>query len=80
MPPVQKNSQEETNASGIRAKMCDIISAEYKKLIKEQVNPWIFYNSKGVHVKEFDGKEITIYGLEYSDSKADVFWHRHIEP
>jgi hypothetical protein len=66
-------------AGGIRAKMCDGISGEYKRLIKKQVDPWIFYNSKGVHVKKFGDGNISMSGIEYKDQSKAVFFS-HIEP
>ena len=75
----RKKNAEEINASGIRAKMSDIISEEFKRLIKEQVGPWIFFNSKGVRVQKFDGKYISISGSKYNDSSRLVFFG-YIEP
>ncbi len=76
----RKKNAEEINASGIRAKMCDILSEEFKRLTKEQVAPWIFFNSKGVRVKKFDGKDISISGSKYNDSSSLVFFKGYIEP
>ena len=75
----RKKGVEEVNTRGIRAKMCDIISEEFKRLTKEQVDPWIFFNSKGVRVKKFDGKDISISGGKYNDSSSLVFFG-YIEP
>ena len=69
----------EKKAKGIRARMCDIISGEFKRLIKKQVDPWIFYNSKGVHLKKFDDKNISMSGGKYNDQSKAVFFG-HIEP
>ncbi len=69
----------EKKANGIRARMCDIISGEFKRLIKKQVDPWIFYNSKGVHLKKFDDKNISMSGGKYNDQSKAVFFG-HIEP
>ncbi len=68
----------EKNAQGIRAKMSDIISEEFQQLIKKQVTPWSFYNSKGIHVKKFDGEDISISGIKYNDQTKIVFFS-HIE-
>lgn len=70
----------EVNADGIRAKMCDLISDEFKQLIKEQIDPWFFFNSKGIHIKKFDGKDISISGCKFGDSSMLVFWSGYIEP
>ena len=48
-----KKNVEEINASGIRAKMCDVISEEFKKLIEEQVDRWSSFNSGKGSVKGF---------------------------
>ena len=58
----RKKNAEEINANGIRAKMCNVISGEFKRLIESQVDPWIFYNSNGIHIKKFDGKYISMSG------------------
>ena len=73
-----KKEAKEKNAQGIRAKMSDIISEEFKQLIKKQVTPWSFYNSKGVRVKKFDGEDISISGSKYNDQTKMVFFN-HIE-
>jgi len=70
---------EEINARGIRARMSDIISGEFKRLIKDQIDPWIFFNSKGVHVKKFGGGNISISGVKYNGSTSLVFWS-YIKP
>ena len=63
----------EKKAEGIRARMCDIISGEFKRLIKKQVDPWIFYNSKGVNLKKFDDKNISMSGGKYNNQSKAVF-------
>lgn len=73
-----KKEETEKNAKGIRAKMSDIISEEFKRLIKKQVTPWSFYNSKGVRVKKFDGEDILMSGSKYNDQTKMVFFS-HIE-
>jgi len=76
----RKKNAEDINANGIRAKMCDVISKEFERLIKEQVEPWFFFNSKGFHVKKFDGKDISISGCKFGDTSRLVFWSGYIEP
>ena len=49
-------------------------------MIKEQVDPWVFYNSKGVRVKKFDGKFISHSGCRFSGTAVQVFWNGYIEP
>ena len=68
-----KKEATEKKARGIRAKMDDIISGEFKRLIESQIDPWIFFNSKGVHVKKFNGKDISMSGCKYNDSSHMVF-------
>ena len=75
----RKKGVEEVNARGIRAKMCDVIFGEFKRLIKDQIDPWIFFNSKGVHVKKFGGGNISISGVKYNGSTSLVFWS-YIKP
>ena len=69
----------EINADGIRAKMSDDIFEEFKRLVENQVEPWCFFNSKGIHVKRFDGQDISISGFKYSDQTKDIFL-KYIEP
>lgn len=73
-----KKEATEKKAKGIRAKMSDIISEEFKRLIKKQVTPWSFYNSKGVRVKKFEGEDISISGSKYNDQSKMVFFN-HID-
>ncbi len=75
----QNNKASDINANGIRVKMCDDISEEFKRLLKKQVEPWVFYNSKGAHVKKFDGEEISMSGCEYNDQSKMVFFN-YIKP
>ena len=75
-----KKNAEEINANGIRAKMCDVISGEFKRLIELQIDPWIFYNSKGISIKKFDGKYISQSGCKFSGTPRQVFWNSYIEP
>lgn len=76
----RRKKAEEINANGIRAKMCDVISEEFKRLIKEQIDPWIFFNSKGIRAKRFVGKDISISGVTFEGSSRLVFWQGYIEP
>ncbi|HUU16849.1 MAG TPA: hypothetical protein VMW72_06860 [Sedimentisphaerales bacterium] len=75
----RRKKAEEINANGIRAKMCDVISEEFKRLIKKQIDPWSFFNSKGIRAKTFDGKDISISGVTFGSSSR-VFWQGYIEP
>jgi hypothetical protein len=74
-----KKEATEKKTRGIRAKMDDIISGEFKRLIEKQVDPWIFYNSKGVNLKQFNDKIISMSGGKYDDQSKMVFFG-HIEP
>ena len=67
----------EKKASGIRAKMCDNISEEFKKLIKEQVTRWSFHNTGKGGVKTFDGQFIPFSG-GYNDQRKNIFFN-HIK-
>ena len=74
------NEALEIIADGIRAKMCDDIFEEFKRLVKKQIEPWGFFNtSKGVHVKKFDGKNISMSGGKYNDQSKTAFFN-YIEP
>lgn len=76
------NEASEINANGIRAKMRDDIFEEFKRLVKNQVEPWVFFNSgKLVRVKQFDGEDISLIGsgTKYNDQSKNVFLN-HIEP
>jgi hypothetical protein len=48
-------------------------------LLKNTVNPWIFFRSHGVHIKKVDGSSIDISGVEYSGSVETVFWEGFID-
>jgi hypothetical protein len=75
-----KNKVSETNADGIRAKMSGDIFEEFEQLVKKQVTPWAFFNaSNGIHVKKFDGSDISISGIKYNDQSKIVFFN-YIEP
>ena len=63
-----RKKTEDIIANGIRAKMRDAISAEFKRLVKERVEPWIFFKNGPFHAKKFDG------------SPRLVFWSGYIEP
>ena len=80
MKQTNKTSTEETVAQGIRAIMCDRIKSEFDRLITEQVDPWMFFNSKGISVKKFNGKQISISGAAFSGSVPLVFWNDYIQP
>lgn len=69
----------EKKAKGIRARMCDIISGEFNRLIGKQLDPWIFYNVRGVRLKKFDDKNISMSGSKYDDQSKAVFFG-YIEP
>ncbi len=56
----------------------EIIKADVEEitqsLLKDTVEPWIFFGSHGVNIKKIDGRSISISGVEYSDSAATAFW------
>lgn len=56
----------------------EIIKADVEEvtqsLLKDTVEPWIFFRSHGVHIKKVDGSSISISGVEYSGSTITVFW------
>lgn len=48
-------------------------------LLKDTVEPWIFFKSHGVHIKKADGSPIAISGVEYSGTAVTVFWEGFID-
>jgi hypothetical protein len=60
-----------------------IINADVEEvtqvLLKDTVDPWIFFRSHGVHIKKVDGSSIDISGFEYSGSPEIVFWGGFID-
>ena len=56
----------------------EIIKADVEEvtqsLLRDTVEPWIFFRSHGVHIKKVDGSSISISGVEYSGSTITVFW------
>jgi hypothetical protein len=50
-----------------------------KALLKDTVEPWIFFRSHGVHIRKVDGDSIAISGVEYSGSAVTVFWEAFID-
>jgi hypothetical protein len=42
-------------------------------LKREQLTPWLWFNSRGVKVNKFDGGIISIQGGLYEESRANVF-------
>ncbi len=49
-------------------------------ILRDAVNPWIFFQSHGVHIKKVDGSSINIGpGFEYSGSAVEVFWGDFID-
>ena len=60
-----------------------IIQADVKEItesiLKDTINPWIFFNSQGVRILKADGSYISISGVEYSGSSILVFWDGFID-
>lgn len=50
-----------------------------KSILKDTVEPWIFFGSKGVNIKKIDGSSISISGFEYAGTAVDVFWKGFID-
>ncbi len=67
-----KKEVTEKRASGIRGRMCDIISGEFKQLIEEKVTRWSFHNTGKGSVKTFEGKTIFFSG-KYNDQRKELF-------
>jgi hypothetical protein len=61
----------------------EIIKADVEEvtqaLLKDIVEPWIFFRSHGVHIKKVDGRSISISGVEYSDSAVTIFWDGFVD-
>ena len=55
------------------------IEEAFDALIKDTVEPWIFFNSHGVHTRKADGRSISISGVEYSGTAVLVFWNGFID-
>jgi hypothetical protein len=51
----------------------------YAKLDKEQLTPWIFFNTGKISVEKYYGGTIYLDG-EFSGSKKMIFWDGFIEP
>lgn len=56
----------------------EIIKADVEEathsILKDAVDPWIFFNSHGVNIKKADGSSISISGFEYGGTDVQVFW------
>lgn len=50
-----------------------------KDILKDTVDPWIFFNSNGVKIEKVDGSSISISGFEYSGSAVLIFWNGFID-
>ncbi|BBO74351.1 hypothetical protein DSCW_17680 [Desulfosarcina widdelii] len=50
-----------------------------KAILKDAVDPWMFFNSKGVQIKKVYGGSISISGVEYSGSAVLIFWNGFID-
>jgi len=61
----------------------EIIKADVEEvtqtLLKDTIQPWIFFRSHGVHIKKIDGSSISISGVEYSGSAITVFWEGFVD-
>lgn len=57
------------------------IDEAVERMIREQLEPWRFMYSVGVHTTSCEGRPINIGpGLRYAGSSEDVFWSGYIEP
>lgn len=45
-----------------------------KKLIRDYVDPWLLFGSKGVDVARTDGRRISLRGVEYEGEPRLAFW------
>jgi hypothetical protein len=51
------------------------------QLLHKQIEPWTFFNSgHPIHVKTFDGRNISFQGVGFEGSPREVFWSHYIEP
>lgn len=61
----------------------EIIKADVEEvaqvLLKNTIEPWIFFQSHGVHIKKIDGSSIAISGVKYSGSAVTVFWEGFVD-
>ncbi|MBW2664061.1 MAG: hypothetical protein JRD93_19300 [Deltaproteobacteria bacterium] len=61
----------------------EIIKADVEEvnqtILKDTVEPWIFFRSHGINIKKVDGSSISISGVEYSGSSVTVFWEGFVD-
>lgn len=52
-----------------------------EQLIQLQVTPWVFMGGgRPLHIKYFDGGQISYEHVGFEGSPSDTFWSRYIEP
>lgn len=50
-------------------------------LIRNQVDPWLYMEDQGLHVRRADGTEIAYSGIKFEGSPRQVFWStNYIDP
>ncbi len=47
--------------------------------IKQKIEPWVFFNVKGVKIEKSDGTQINISGVQFSGSARLVFWDGFVD-
>lgn len=61
----------------------ELIKAEVDRsgnaFIKQKIEPWVFFNVKGVKIEKSDGTQINISGFEFSGSARLVFWDGFVD-
>jgi hypothetical protein len=50
------------------------VEEAFEALLKNTVEPWMFFNSHGINIKKADGRSISISGFEFTGSAVIVFW------
>ncbi|MFC1523663.1 hypothetical protein ACFL6N_02615 [Thermodesulfobacteriota bacterium] len=57
------------------------VDQEGNAFIKLKIEPWVFYNVKGVKIDKYDGTQIIINtpNFEFSGSSRLVFWDGYVD-
>lgn len=55
------------------------VDREGNAFLKQKIDPWLFFNVKGVNIEKSDGSQINISGFEFSGSARLVFWDGFVD-
>lgn len=56
------------------------VRQEHEKLRRSKVDPWLFFNSRGLQVTDFYEEQIAYSGLAFEGSPQEKFWGGFIQP